>query len=142
MAYYRPPYPFKKPFKGKRVSLRDLDDLIAECQHLDRQMAALIERWTEHKIPGISLVIHKQGSPTLRWRLSAKVYGKQRYAELFGDESPLDLRELTQETVHLLLGYENRRLLLNAKARAARTARDAFQTYCDRVRELESYLFE
>lgn len=123
-------FPFKRPFKGKRSALREHEALELELPHIERQLVRLTEDWSlRTAIDGLGLAIVRQGAPILRWRVSKKFFGEQRYIDLFGDAGAPIIESASSDVLQLLIGYESRRALLNARSRASHAAYRALTDY-------------
>ena len=123
-------FPFKRPFKGKRSAVREHEALESELPIIEQQLMRLAQDWSMRTaIDGLTLVVMRQGAPTLRWRVNKKLLGKQRYIDLFGDAGAPIIEAASSDVLQLLIGFEGRRALLNARSRAAYAAYRALTDY-------------
>lgn len=133
-------YPFKRPFKGKRAAFRALEDLERELPQIELQLERLSQEWTDRaSVDGLSLTLTRQGAPTLKWRVSKRIFGDQRYIDLFGEAGEPIITSASAEVMQLLIGYETHRALLNARSRAAYSTQRALAGYRSAIERLPPY---
>lgn len=133
-------YPFKRPFKGKRAAFRALEDLDRELPQIELQLERLSVEWTDRaSVEGLSLTLTRQGAPTLKWRVSKRIFGDQRYIDLFSEAGEPIITSASPEVLQLLIGYETHRVLLNARSRAAYSTHRALVGYRSAIERLPPY---
>ena len=125
------------PFKGKRAFFRAAAEAKADLEKYKQRTERLIESWKQHGgSSGISLHAEPRNH-RIRWRATMKQFNHQRMLD-FDSEEIVEIRSmLSVEALTLLLGFEHRRLTLNANIAITTTSIREYESYIERARALE-----
>ena len=131
------------PYRGKRALYRSAAEVDVTLEAVDAAGVELVGLW-RRKIPGTGVILaihHRVGRPpVMYWRASSSTFGHRRELAFDGPELGSIRRHLSDQGLSILVGFEWRRIALNARHQALRSEQSLWSSWAGAQAELEAAL--